>query len=64
MNANQMINMVIRMVMRRLMRSGVNAGMDAMGKRLSKDGSAAPPASETQKRARSTLKIARRMGRM
>ncbi len=64
MNANQMISMVIRMVMRRLMRSGVNAGMDALGKRLSKGESGAPRVSETQKRARSTLKMGRRMGRM
>ncbi len=66
MNANMMINMAMRMIMRRLMRGGVNAGIGAFGKRMSKgkEGGSAPDSKATQKRARSTIKIARRMGRM
>ncbi len=66
MNANRLVTMAIRMIMRRLMRTGVDAGIGAVSKRVNKDapGGAAPNARETQKRARSTMKIARRMGRM
>ncbi len=66
MNANQLITMAIRMIMRRLMRTGVDAGIGAVSNRMNKGapGGAAPNSSETQKRARSTMKIARKMGRM
>ena len=66
MNANTMITMAMRMIMRRLMRTGVNAGIGAVGKRMNKgkEGSGAPDSKATQKRIRSTMKIARRMGRM
>jgi hypothetical protein len=66
MNVNSMINMVMRMIMRRVMRSGVNAGIGAVGKRMNKGkaDSAAPDTKATQKRASSTMKIARRIGRM
>lgn len=71
MNANRMINMVIRMVMRRVMRSGMNAGIGAIGKKMNKgkteDGNPskdAPETKDTQKRARQSMKMARRMGRM
>jgi hypothetical protein len=52
--------------MRRVMRSGVNAGIGAVGKRMNKGkaDSAAPDTKATQKRASSTMKIARRIGRM
>ena len=58
MNANRMINMAVRMLMRRLMRGG----MDAAGKRAGKGGG--PDTKATQRRARDTMKIARRIGRM
>ncbi len=66
MNANRLITMAIRMIMRRLMRGGVNAGIGAVSSRMNKGapGGVAPDAKETQKRARSTMKIARRIGRM
>lgn len=66
MNANALINMVMRMVMRRLMRGGVNAGIGAFGKHMSKGKSNAdaPDIKTTQKRARDTMKISRRIGRM
>ncbi|MCQ0093229.1 hypothetical protein [Roseovarius sp. M141] len=66
MNANQLINMAMRMIMRRLMRRGIDAGIGAVGKRMNNGSPTgdAPNSKETQKRARSTMKIARRMGRM
>lgn len=65
MNANQIINMVVRMVTRRLMRTGVNKGLDMMSKgKAAKGGQPAPDARETGKRARQTMRIARRFGRM
>lgn len=71
MNANQLISMALRMIMRRVMRSGVDAGIGAVSRRMSKgkdadgqDAPGTPQSGETQKRARDTMKIARRMGRM
>ncbi|MFH0252701.1 hypothetical protein [Roseovarius aquimarinus] len=68
MNANRLINMAMRMIMRRLMRSGVDAGIGAVSKRMSKgkegQSGPAPETKQAQKRARDTMKIARRMGRM
>ncbi|MFD0858170.1 hypothetical protein ACFQ0Z_04205 [Roseovarius aquimarinus] len=56
------------MIMRRLMRSGVDAGIGAVSKRMSKgkegQSGPAPETKQAQKRARDTMKIARRMGRM
>jgi len=68
MNANQLMSMAMRMIMRRVMRSGVDLGVGAVSKRMSKgkveNDAAAPQSGETQKRARQSMKIARRMGRM
>lgn len=66
MNGNTLINMAMRMIMRRLMRGGVNAGIGAFGKHMSKgkEGGRAPDSKATQKRARETMKISRRIGRM
>ena len=66
MNANRIISMVINMVMRRVMRTGINAGMDAVGKRMSGGGGnqPAPDSGQTTKRAKDTIRMARRMGRM
>lgn len=65
MNVNQIITMVMRMVMRRLMRSGVNAGMDAVGKRMGRNGDAAPgpDSSKTVQRGRQAMKLGRKAGR-
>ncbi|MEB8386211.1 hypothetical protein OO012_03140 [Rhodobacteraceae bacterium KMM 6894] len=66
MNANRIISMVINMVMRRLMRTGVNAGMNAVGKRMSGGGEAgpSPDSKQSTKRAKDTIRMARRIGRM
>lgn len=66
MNANQIINMVVRMVVRRLIRGGVNAGIDAVGNRMNKGKKSAqtkpaPETGDTVKRARQTIKMARRL---
>ncbi len=65
MNANQLINMVIRMVTRRLLRTGMTAVSNRMGKGKSSDGPGQNPESaETVKRAKQTMRAARRIGRM
>ncbi len=69
MNANQIINMVIRMVMRRVLRSGVDAGINAVGNRMNRgkssaEGTQSPDTAETTKRAKQTMRVARKIGRM
>lgn len=66
MNVNRIISMVINMVMRRVMRQGVNAGINAVGKRMSGGQAAAPApdAGQSTKRAKDTIRMARRVGRM
>ncbi|MBZ8119257.1 hypothetical protein KUD11_11440 [Roseovarius sp. LXJ103] len=66
MNVNSMVNMVVRMVMRRVMSKGINAGMDAATNRMSKGRpeGAQVDAAPTQKRAKQTMRMARKIGRM
>lgn len=66
MNVNRIISMVINMVMRRVMRTGVNAGINAVGKRMpgGKETGPAPDSKQTTKRAKDTIRMARRVGRM
>jgi hypothetical protein len=61
MNVNQIITMVMRMVMRRLLRGGVNA----VGKKMSRGGGAAPgpDGRKTVQRGRQAMKLGRRIGR-
>lgn len=68
MNADRIISMVVRMVMRRIMRSGVDAGIDALGRRMNRNKDPerqgkAPDTSEGTRRARKTIRLARRFGR-
>lgn len=71
MNMNQVINMVIRQVMRRVINKGVSTGIDVASRKFgSKDAPEtgakpnAPDSGATQKRAKQTMRMARRIGRM
>ena len=70
MNANQVINMVLRVVMRRVVGKGINAGINAVGNKMGKgrpaaeDDAQGPDTQDTAKRAKKSLKVARRVGRM
>jgi len=68
MNASQLINMVIRMVMRRVVGRGINAGMDMASRKMSKGedrGRGAPAESrDMADRAKKSMKVARRVGRL
>jgi len=68
MNADRIISMVIRMVMRRVMRTGVDAGINAVGKRMNRNKDPekrgkAPDSSESTRRAKKSIRLARRFGR-
>ena len=64
MNVNQILNMVIRLVMRKVVNGGINAGINAVSNRKGK-GTAntgqGPGSADTAKRAKQTIKMARRL---
>ena len=63
---NSIINMVLRLVMRRIVSKGINVGMDAATSRMSKGRPEGAPidSGPTQKRAKQTMRMARKIGRM
>ena len=64
MNVNQIVNMVIRLVMRKVINGGISAGINAVTNRKGKgntDTGQGPNSGETAKRAKQTIKMARRL---
>ena len=74
MNMNGLVNMIIRIVMRRFVGQGINAGINAVsGSRRKKrrppqeeagDTHSAPDSGKATKRARQSMRMMRRGGRM
>lgn len=75
---NRLINMAVNMILRRVMRTGIDAGMDALAKRKKGQGNQAgaqqdgqpqarkqggPNTRDIEKRARTAVRLGKRLGR-